>query len=396
MAIKKKGLITALIGITAAGAALAGSIWLIRSNQSTEIPDFTGQYRADVEAWAKDENISSDRLIFTYRYDEISNNDAVLSQNPGGGERLAEEEKLKVTLSRGADPNVEFSMPDFSGKTEKEIRKWFDDNKFLHVEYLYEFSEDDTVSEGAFIASEPAAGAKLKRSAHVSVRLYTKQQQEVTVPDLTVYSLNNIRAWADENRISLNIEFVESETEADGKIVSISAEPGSVIHTGDRITVTVIRRIYQDTAETPPAVEPAASEPETAAAPSAPPVVETAPRQTDEEKEPASPHVPQQQPEETPVNSESEQPQEETPPPAEPDPEPEVIAVCPQRPLPSGMFPTEDSIYLFMNSEYPGCAVVISYYDNEQNNPSNIQGCASNYPLNDTTWQFEFYKEWNR
>jgi hypothetical protein len=82
--------------------------------------------------------------------------------------------------------------------------------------------------------------------------------------------------------------------------------------------------------------------------------------------------------------------------PAEPDPEPKVIAVCPQRPLPSGMFPTEDSIYLFMNSEYPGCAVVISYYDNEQNNPSNIQGCASNYPLNDTTWQFEFYKEWNR
>ena len=130
--------------------------------------------------------------------------------------------------------------------------------------------------------------------------------------------------------------------------------------------------------------------------PSAPPVAETAPRQTDEEKEPASPHVPQQQQEETPVNSEPEQPQEETPSPAEPDPEPEVIAVCPQRPLPSGMFPTEDSIYLVMNSEYPGCAVVISYYDNEQNNPSNIQGCASNYPLNDTTWQFEFYKEWNR
>ena len=64
MANRKKGLITALIGITAAGAALAGSIWLIRSNQSTEIPDFTGQYRADVEAWAKDENIGSDRLIF--------------------------------------------------------------------------------------------------------------------------------------------------------------------------------------------------------------------------------------------------------------------------------------------------------------------------------------------
>ncbi|MBR3365269.1 MAG: PASTA domain-containing protein [Solobacterium sp.] len=394
MAIKKKGLITALIGITAASAAVAGSIWLIRSNQSTEIPDFTGQYRLDVERWAKDKNINENQLVFTYRYDEIGENDTVLSQNPAGGERLAEDEKFTVTLSRGADPNVEFTMPDFSGKTGKEIRKWFDDNKFLHVEYLYEYTEDETVSEGGFISSEPAAGAKLKRSANVSVHLYTKQLQEVTVPDLSGYSLNNIRAWADENRISLNIEYVESDTEPDSRITAVSVEPGTVIHTGDRITVTVISRIYQDTAETAPAVEPVPFANETATAPAAPTETVTAPPSVPEEKEPTVPHVPEQQ-EETPANPEPEQPQE-TPVPEEPEPVVEAPAVCPQRPLPSGMFPSEDSIYLFMNSEYPGCAVVISYYDNEQNNPSNMQGCASNYAIDDTTWQFEFYKEWNR
>ena len=394
MAIKKKGLITALIGITTASAAVAGSIWLIRSNQSTEIPDFTGQYRLDVERWAKDKNINENQLVFTYRYDEIGENDTVLSQNPAGGERLAEDEKFTVTLSRGADPNVEFTMPDFSGKTGKEIRKWFDDNKFLHVEYLYEYTEDETVSEGAFISSEPAAGAKLKRSANVSVHLYTKQLQEVTVPDLSGYSLNNIRAWADENRISLNIEYVESDTEPDGRITAVSVEPGTVIHTGDRITVTVISRIYHDTAETAPVAEPVPSANETATAPAAPAQTVPAPPSVPEEKEPTVPHVPEQQ-EETPASTEPEQPQE-TPVPEEPEPVVEAPAVCPQRPLPSGMFPSEDSIYLFMNSEYPGCAVVISYYDNEQNNPSNMQGCASNYAIDDTTWQFEFYKEWNR
>ncbi len=388
-----KILISSLITATAAAAAIGGWM-LMNQNRGSEIPDFTGSTKAEVEQWAEENRISSERMTFLARYDENAENGIVIDQDPDGGGKLEEDDKLQVTLSKGADPNVEFTMPDFAGKTEKEIIKWFDDHKFQSVAYTYEYTEDSR-KEGEFIASDPVAGSKLKRSARVRITLVTHVHQEVTVPDLSSYSLNNIRAWADENRITLQVEYEENGSVPDGTILRVSETAGTILHTGDSISVTVSVMSYPETsaAESTPAAqsqeETAAAAPASAPASASPPAAET----TTPETAPATPHVPDPEPQPEPAPEPQPEPQPEPIPEPEPEPEPEPQAVCPAS-VPM-IFSEASQAESYMSASYPGCAVSFSYLNDRTTNPNNYLGVAAAYPLSETQWHFEMYVRWN-
>ena len=225
----------ALLGIT---GTTIGVMALMNQAPAVTVEDFVGKTKKTVESWRKDNSIEADRVSYVYAYDEEIKVDIVISQSMKKGDVFKSDSKLKITLSKGADPDKEFELPDFTDKNEKEVKAWFTDNNFTSVTYSYEMNEE--VTPGTFISMDKEAGTKVKRSAEIKVVICTPLEgEEVLVPSLSSMSKDDIVSWAEQNRI--NVSFVESanDTIPAGSIISISVNENDRLNPGDTITVEV-------------------------------------------------------------------------------------------------------------------------------------------------------------
>lgn len=223
------------MGVIAAGT----TVFLLAksSSSSVKVENFVGYTKSQMNAWIEENGIADDRVTYSYEYDEEREKDIVIAQSLKEGESLSEDNTLDITLSNGADPDKEFTMSDFTGKYEDEIKAWFEENKFQNVTYTYEYHEDQ--EDKLFISSQPAAGTTVKRKDTVKIVISVKEPQTITVPDLMSYSKENIDAWAETNQITINYEEQYSDTVESGKVISVSVEAGTTITQGDSIDIVI-------------------------------------------------------------------------------------------------------------------------------------------------------------
>lgn len=232
-----KILIALAIVLCLAGTTV-GVMALTSSGSGVTVDNFVGKDKKVVETWRKKNDVSKDQIAYAYAYDDSKDKDIVLKQSIASGKTLKSDETLKVTVSKGADPNKEFELPDFTDKEEKEIKKWFTDNKFTNVTYTYEINPK--VENGKFISMDHETGTKVKRSEPITVTICTPlDAEQVEVPDLSGISKADLDNWASTNRI--NISYIEraSDTVEKGGILSISVNKGDRLNAGDTITVEI-------------------------------------------------------------------------------------------------------------------------------------------------------------
>ena len=225
----------ALLGIT---GTTVGVMALMSPSSAVTVENFVGKTKKTVETWRTKNSIDSKQVSYIYKYDEEKDKDTVLKQNMKAGTSFTSDSKLRITLSNGADPDVEFELPDFTDQTEKDVKAWFTDHKFTSVTYVYEMSE--TVTPGNFISMDQEAGAKVKRSAEIKVTFCIPlDSEEVIVPSLASMSRDDIASWAEQHRI--NVSFIEraNDTIAKGSVISVSVNEGQRLKPGDIVTVEI-------------------------------------------------------------------------------------------------------------------------------------------------------------
>lgn len=246
----KKSVKVLLVGVVVVVISIATTITILAlSNSSVKIKNFIGLSKKYVEVWKSENKINDDQIQYEYIYSEETAENIVMKQSLNEGEVLEQDASMIITLSQGADPNKEFALADFTGKTEQEIKDWFTNNQFTNVVYEYEMNND--LPESTFISMEPVAGTTVKRSDQVTVKITPSLESlQVTVPDLSNYSLENIQAWAQENSITLDLVEEYSDSIENGKVISISVENAAVIKKGDTITVTVSKGVKPEVEQT--------------------------------------------------------------------------------------------------------------------------------------------------
>ena len=225
----------ALLGIT---GTTVGVMALMSPSSAVTVENFVGKTKKTVETWRTKNSIDSKQVSYIYKYDEEKDKDTVLKQNMKAGTSFTSDSKLRITLSNGADPDVEFELPDFTDQNEKDVKAWFTKHKFTSVTYVYEMSE--TVTPGNFISMDQETGAKVKRSAEIKVTFCIPlDSEEVIVPSLASMSRDDIASWADEHRI--NVSFIEraNDTIAKGSVISVSVSDVERLSAGDSITVEI-------------------------------------------------------------------------------------------------------------------------------------------------------------
>jgi len=218
---------------------IAAGIYYLNTDAAITVLAFTGETKEDVQSWMSKNKLSDSRVSFEYQYDETAAQDSVISQSIAEGKTLSVKDVLVITLSNGPDPDKEVTLPDFTGKSQDEVSKWFDDNLFTNV--TYEFMADETVAKDVFLKLS-VSGTSAKRSDAITVTISsgkTSDQQDITVPDFSSYSKANIQAWAKTNSITVTFTTQASDTVAAGKVLSQSVKAGATIKTGGKLAIVL-------------------------------------------------------------------------------------------------------------------------------------------------------------
>lgn len=221
-------------------AGIGASAYLLFKEKEYPMKDFTGKSQKDVETWVSENQIPSDLVIYTYVYnDEIAKGN-VISQSVRAGSGISKNNLVTIRISEGTDPDRKVTIPDFSGKSLDEIKKWFTDNGFANVTYNTEIHDD--LKEDTFVSVNPSAGTAVHINDPVTVITSVKSSDSsgsVTVPDFTGYTYDQIIAWAEENSIYIQVLHEDSDTVASGTFIHADVPAGTSVDPGSTITVTL-------------------------------------------------------------------------------------------------------------------------------------------------------------
>ena len=138
-----------------AAGALGGTYYYSMSHKA-EVIDFTGKNITIARDWAT-KNRVADRMVYTYEFNEEAEKDIILKQSMKAGSMLGSDQFLNLNVSKGADPDKEFELADFTGKKEAEIRAWFEEKKFSDVVFEYRFTDE----EGRWLVTASGGGLSL-------------------------------------------------------------------------------------------------------------------------------------------------------------------------------------------------------------------------------------------
>ena len=229
-------MIKIMIGVLAvAAAALVAMIFLFPEKQII-VPDFSTSMEADVVKWASENKVE---VAYENQYSETVEKKYVISQSIAKDTELKKDDKLKVVISMGSDPNLEVELPDFTNLTFKEIEEFVKQAKLQDVSYEYENS--DTVKEGGFISLNTTE-KKVKRSDMLifKISLGAKKEEKtlIEVPDFSGYTRNEASSWGNANKISVKFSYVSSNTVEKGDLVKQSVAPKSMIEESSSIVLT--------------------------------------------------------------------------------------------------------------------------------------------------------------
>ena len=232
----KKILFSAIAAIAAGIACGAGTYVYYSNNVTYEVINFIGETKQDVIKWQTENNVPNTSISYTYTYDEEKAKDVVLDQSIDAGEVMKEGDILKITLSKGQDPSLSTELPDFTGKTLDEIKKWFKENGFTNV--TFSTVSDESRTHGEFVSMDPAAGTSVKKTDKITITTIDNEKGKVMVPNFDGYTLGSLEAWANATGIYLDV-VTQASALPENQIISISANTGDLIAKGSTLTIVV-------------------------------------------------------------------------------------------------------------------------------------------------------------
>ena len=213
-------------------------------NKDVIVPDFNGKTIAEVETWIKENEISAEKYVFEYQYDETIPENQLIYQSIKANDKL--KDKITFVFSKGIDPStiVVTGVPDFNTMLETEMKKWGEDNSVvMNIDYAY----SDTVEKGKVISQTPV-GQDFKSGDIIDVLLSkgpASQADTVVVPDTYIgYSEQDFVKTIEELGLKAvkQDKTYENKSMKDGTIYGYdSTSDGITFHKGDTVKYYLVK-----------------------------------------------------------------------------------------------------------------------------------------------------------
>lgn len=231
------------IGFGQRGIESGKSVPVLAEGESY-MPDISGMSYEDAEAALKEKNVHV--VINGMNYSESIEKNRILSQEPGNGEKIRQEDTVYVIMSGG---NQEVMMPDLSGMEYEEAARLLKaQNLVLNEEVSEEYS--DYVEKGRVIeqsvAAEERIGVLTEIALTVSLGSLSEETAELTVPDLRGLTrkeaMKELEKLKEETGFTYALGDVQKEHSAEtekNRIISQSLEPGTKARTNEPISLVI-------------------------------------------------------------------------------------------------------------------------------------------------------------
>ena len=236
---KKTIALLSAVGVLAIATIAAVVVLLTLPGKAIQVEDFSGKSVEEIKQWATEKKLADSQLVIDYEFSDTVEKDKLISQSIASEQKLNKDSVLTVVFSKGPDPDVEVTLPDFKDMTEEEIEKFVETNKLLDV--TYEYAVDEKIEKGKFIKVN-VTDTVVKRS---TMLIFTISQgedgtgEQIIVPDFSDYTKAKITNWAKANKVTINWKEEASDKIAKDKVISQDPKAGETIKTGDKITVTL-------------------------------------------------------------------------------------------------------------------------------------------------------------
>ncbi len=207
--------------------------------QKVEVLDFVSMTSSEVVDWAKDMGVV---LEVVDEYNEDKTIGTVLSQEYPEGTIIKKKDSLRITVSRGPDPNKSITIPDFDDMSKSDIQYWISENKLTGVSFTYEYSDYYDVNTVMKVDYIDGTKDDFKRKNRVRITLSRgsrSESEQVVVPNFSNYTEYQIISWADENRVEVVIEEEYNENVAAGSVINQSVNANKEISRSATITIVI-------------------------------------------------------------------------------------------------------------------------------------------------------------
>ncbi len=231
-----------IVGVSGSLIAVKATESIFRSSPEVEVIDLSGLKEDEIREWYQNIFDTTNGLSFVEVYDEKIEKGDFIKQDPKEGTVINLDTGLVITISKGQDPDKTFELPNFveEGYNKEKIEAYFEENGFTNVTYEYKVIEGDENKKDDVLAVNKSG--RVKRSEAILVTLSAGGDAdliEVKVPNMTTMSVDEIQKWASSYSINVKFEYVFSNSQAQGKVMSQSIKEGEVIKGGSEISVTV-------------------------------------------------------------------------------------------------------------------------------------------------------------
>lgn len=240
----KKGIIALIVSaVVLFVGIIVTCILLLVLPKSTKDPDITvpnvsGMTIVNAEETLKNAGFEVATDVI-YEYSNSIPEDMVISTNPTVGRSVKKGTLITLTVSSGIDG---IEIQDYKDKNIEEIKPSLEASGINVIVNYEEHSKDDEVEDGIIISQDKGAGTILKKGHTI---IFKVVKIITTYPDFVKedYSVDGVRKFCEDNGISLNITYKETNEKAEGTILSQSRAAGTKVMSGVTLRIEVAKKV---------------------------------------------------------------------------------------------------------------------------------------------------------
>ncbi len=240
----KKGIIALIVSaVVLFVGIIVTCILLLVLPKSTKDPDITvpnvsGMTIVNAEETLKNAGFEVATDVI-YEYSNSIPEDMVISTNPTVGRSVKKGTLITLTVSSGIDG---IEIQDYKDKNIEEIKPSLEASGINVIVNYEEHSKDDEVEDGIIVSQDKGAGTILKKGHTI---IFKVVKIITTYPDFVKedYSVAGVRKFCEDNGISLNITYKETNEKAEGTILSQSRTAGTKVMSGVTLRIEVAKKV---------------------------------------------------------------------------------------------------------------------------------------------------------
>ena len=214
---------------------------LITSKRQIAIPDVSGMTLKKATKVLQDKGfaISEEQVE---QASETVKEGYIIKTNPIAGTKRKKGYEVVLYVSLG---DAKVIVENYTGKNFSEVKGALESQKIKVLKEEQEVDGDDHADENEIIGQSVEVGQKL--AAGDTITLYVAESNKKYPNFLNgKYNESKVKAFAQENNITVDIEYVQDDTKENGTIVSQSKPEGYKIIEGSSFTVKIVDNKTQD------------------------------------------------------------------------------------------------------------------------------------------------------